>query len=84
MSPNKALWEKGDFTRISASMRLSGRMDPCALLFSGESRLLLRFCRAFGRSNMRSTPSPKAVVARCEEQRRGRSKREAPPQGVGP
>jgi ubiquinone/menaquinone biosynthesis C-methylase UbiE len=24
MNPNKALWEKGDFTRISASMRNSG------------------------------------------------------------
>lgn len=24
MNPNKALWEKGDFTRISASMRESG------------------------------------------------------------
>ena len=24
MNPNKALWEKGDFTRISASMRASG------------------------------------------------------------
>src|SRR3954447_26230520 len=24
MNPNKALWEKGDFTRISASMRDSG------------------------------------------------------------
>jgi len=24
MNPNKALWEKGDFTRIAASMRESG------------------------------------------------------------
>src|SRR5712671_6374130 len=24
MNPNKALWEKGDFTRIAASMRRSG------------------------------------------------------------
>jgi len=24
MNPNKALWEKGDFTRIAASMRQSG------------------------------------------------------------
>jgi len=24
MNPNKALWEKGDFTRIAASMRASG------------------------------------------------------------
>ena len=24
MNPNKALWEKGDFTRIAASMRDSG------------------------------------------------------------
>jgi hypothetical protein len=24
MNPNKALWEKGDFTRIAASMRSSG------------------------------------------------------------
>ena len=25
MNPNKALWEKGDFTRIAESMRESGR-----------------------------------------------------------
>src|SRR5271154_4087242 len=25
MNPNKALWEKGDFTRIAASMRESGK-----------------------------------------------------------
>ena len=24
MNPNKALWEKGDFTRIAATMRDSG------------------------------------------------------------
>jgi hypothetical protein len=24
MNPNKALWEKGDFTRIASSMRASG------------------------------------------------------------
>ena len=24
MNPNKALWEKGDFTRIASSMRESG------------------------------------------------------------
>ena len=24
MNPNKALWEKGDFTRIAATMRESG------------------------------------------------------------
>ena len=24
MNPNKALWEKGDFTRIAATMRTSG------------------------------------------------------------
>jgi hypothetical protein len=24
MNPNKALWEKGDFTRIAATMRQSG------------------------------------------------------------
>jgi hypothetical protein len=25
MNPNKALWEKGDFTRIAATMRESGQ-----------------------------------------------------------
>ena len=25
MNPNKALWEKGDFTRIASTMRESGR-----------------------------------------------------------
>jgi hypothetical protein len=27
MNPNKALWEKGDFTRIAASMRESERLS---------------------------------------------------------
>jgi hypothetical protein len=26
MNPNKALWEKGDFTRIAETMRESGRV----------------------------------------------------------
>ena len=35
MNPNKALWEKGDFTRIAESMRESGEAlgdDACARL----------------------------------------------------
>ena len=28
MNPNKALWEKGDFTRIAETMRESGRHRP--------------------------------------------------------
>jgi cyclopropane fatty-acyl-phospholipid synthase-like methyltransferase len=33
MNPNKALWEKGDFTRIAATMRESGeaRVDSFAV-----------------------------------------------------
>jgi hypothetical protein len=31
MNPNKALWEKGDFTRIAASMRESGEALVSAL-----------------------------------------------------
>ena len=31
MNPNKALWEKGDFTRIAASMRESGEEVVAAL-----------------------------------------------------
>jgi cyclopropane fatty-acyl-phospholipid synthase-like methyltransferase len=31
MNPNKALWEKGDFTRIAATMRESGEALVAAL-----------------------------------------------------
>ena len=31
MNPNKALWEKGDFTRIAASMRESGEALAASL-----------------------------------------------------
>jgi len=31
MNPNKALWEKGDFTRIAATMRESGEAVVAAL-----------------------------------------------------
>ena len=31
MNPNKALWEKGDFTRIAVAMRESGKaLGVCA------------------------------------------------------
>jgi hypothetical protein len=33
MNPNKALWEKGDFTRIAASMRESGPTFTYELIF---------------------------------------------------
>jgi hypothetical protein len=42
-NPNKALWEKGDFTRIAASMRESGEAVVAGLgvtpgLFERENR----------------------------------------------
>ena len=39
MNPNKALWEKGDFTRIAESMRESGE----ALVKDSESQKGSRF-----------------------------------------
>ncbi len=38
MNPNKALWEKGDFTRIAASMRESGEALANALGITPGSR----------------------------------------------
>ncbi len=35
MNPNKALWEKGDFTQIAATMRESGRGAVARSLGSG-------------------------------------------------
>ena len=40
MNPNKALWEKGDFTRIAASMRESGEAVVPALGITGGLKVL--------------------------------------------
>lgn len=40
MNPNKALWEKGDFTRIAASMRASGEAFVATLGISPGMRVL--------------------------------------------
>ena len=40
MNPNKALWEKGDFTRIAATMRESGEALVGALGVRSELRVL--------------------------------------------
>src|SRR3974377_1935840 len=40
MNPNKALWEKGDFTRIAASMRESGEAFVKELGTTSGSRVL--------------------------------------------
>ena len=40
MNPNKALWEKGDFTRIAASMRESGEALVAALGITEGSKVL--------------------------------------------
>jgi ubiquinone/menaquinone biosynthesis C-methylase UbiE len=40
MSPNKAPWEKGDFTRISASMRESGEAFAETLCIAPRMRVL--------------------------------------------
>src|SRR5260370_790492 len=37
MNPNKALWEKGDFTRIAASMRESGEALVAQILKIGAA-----------------------------------------------
>ncbi|MFT3866264.1 MAG: hypothetical protein QM729_18540 [Solirubrobacterales bacterium] len=39
-NPNKALWEKGDFTRIAETMRASGEALVAKLDISGELRVL--------------------------------------------
>jgi len=47
MNPNKALWEKGDFTEIAAFMRQSERVDLSGLDFAycapSFSEFLYRF-----------------------------------------
>jgi ubiquinone/menaquinone biosynthesis C-methylase UbiE len=40
MNPNKALWEKGDFTRIAASMRKSGEALVASLDIQSGSKVL--------------------------------------------
>ena len=40
MNPNKALWEKGDFTRIAASMRESGGAVVAGLGITAGLRML--------------------------------------------
>jgi ubiquinone/menaquinone biosynthesis C-methylase UbiE len=40
MNPNKELWEKGDFTRISASMRESGEVLVAALGIAAGLKVL--------------------------------------------
>src|SRR6266487_1824679 len=40
MNPNKALWEKGDFTRIAASMRESGEALVAKLGISKGMKVL--------------------------------------------
>jgi hypothetical protein len=41
MNPNKALWEKGDFTRIAASMRESGEALVAALEETSNTPMLV-------------------------------------------
>ena len=53
MNPNKALWEKGDFTKIAASMRESGEAVVAGLgITSGSARSRCR------RSATRRTAQP--------------------------
>lgn len=40
MNPNQALWEKGDFTRIAASMRASGQAFARSLNVTGGMKVL--------------------------------------------
>ena len=40
MNPNKALWEKGDFTRIAASMRESGEAVVAGLGITAGLKVL--------------------------------------------
>jgi cyclopropane fatty-acyl-phospholipid synthase-like methyltransferase len=43
-NPNKALWEKGDFTRIAASMRESGKALVATLGITSGTKVLDRGC----------------------------------------
>src|SRR3972149_2676127 len=44
MNPNKALWEKGDFTRIAASMRESGEALVAGLGITPGLKVLALGC----------------------------------------
>ena len=47
MNPNKALWEKGDFTRIAASMRESGEALVAGLGVTAGMKVLDLGCCTF-------------------------------------
>ncbi len=76
MNPNKALWEKGDFTRISASMRDSGEAFVKSLAGAPGRRALrtASFKKATRPTciNWEITPltSPSACLAQCFRQSR--------------
>ena len=78
MNPNKALWEKGDFTRIAESMRRSGEALVATLGISDGLEVLDLGCgegpppcrrRSSGRMSLAST-SPATSSLRATRARR--------------
>ena len=59
MNPNKALWEKGDFTRIAASMRESGEALFAGLGITDQGKV---YCVGLGKNG--NAFHSYAVVAR--------------------
>ena len=75
MNPNKALWEKGDFTRIAASMRESGEALVKELGITNGLKVLDLGC------GDGTTALPAATTRR---RRAGRRHREQPRRGRQP
>jgi hypothetical protein len=68
-NPNKALWEKGDFTRIAACMRGSGEAVIASLAVTPS----MRATRGRRRSGSRGLRSARATPATCRASRTARS-----------
>ena len=58
MNPNKALWEKGDFTRIAASMRESGEALVGKLKKHFSDSQIVEMTAAIAMENFRSKFNP--------------------------
>ena len=75
MTPNQALWEKGDFTRIAASMRASGEalvkeigITPGHKVLDigcGDGTTALPAAKPAGRGHESGRASPPATCGPC-------------------
>ena len=65
MNPNKALWEKGDFTRIADSMRESGEALVAKLGITKGMKVLDLGCNFIGDSGARAL-AESVALARLE------------------